>query len=215
MIRRRTALAGLALPFLPGLARAEAFPDQPVRLIVPFAAGGPADIIARIVGRSLGDKLGKPVVVEARAGIDIVHVPYRGAAPALTDLMAGRIEILCADVPALIGQVRTNGVKPLAITASERLPLLPSLPTAEEAGVPGVVSETWYGLLAPAGVPAERVAILTRAARASLEEAETQRLLAEQGGRVVNSSPAEFGDFIRANHTQWGEVVRATGVRLE
>jgi tripartite-type tricarboxylate transporter receptor subunit TctC len=322
MIGRRAALAGLVLPAFARGARAQAFPDQPVRMIVPFAAGGPADIIARILGRVMGEKLGKPVVVEARAGaggligvdaaakarpdghtivlassgamvilphlrpdmpydplrdlapitqvlgvpqivavapnlgvknlrelvamakarpgqlsfgsagiasslhmagellklragIDIVHVPYRGAAPAVTDLLAGRIQILCADVPALLSHVRAGSIPALAITSTERLPLLPDIATAEEAGVPGLVSETWYGLLAPTGVPTDRLSVLYAAARAALEDAETRRQLSEQGGRIVASTPADFAAFIRANPAQWGEVVRATGVKLE
>ena len=321
-IGRRAALAGLALPLMAGRAGAQGFPDQPVRMIVPFAAGGPADIIARIVARVMGERLGRPIVVDARAGaggligveaaakarpdghtivlassgamviqphlqpsmpydplrdlapitqvlgvpqivsvapnlgvktlgelvamakarpgqlsfgsagvasslhmagellklrtgIDIVHVPYRGAAPAVTDLLAGRIQILCADVPALLSHVRAGTIPALAITAEERLPLLPDLPTTGEAGVQGVVSETWYGLLGPTGIPADRLATLYAAAKAALEDAETKRLLAEQGGRVVGSSPEQFGAFIRANYASWGEVVHATGVRLE
>lgn len=322
MIRRRTALTALALPALIGRAHAQAFPDQPVRLIVPFAAGGPADLIARTVGRAMGEKLGKPVVVEARAGaggligidyvaksrpdghtlvlassggmvilphlqpnmpydprtdlspitqvlavpqivsispglgprnlaelvalakarpgqlaygsagigsslhlagelfklragIDITHVPFRGAAPAVTELLAGRIQILAADVPALIGQVRSGSLPALAVTAPQRLPILPDVPTAEEAGVPGFISETWYGILGPAGLPADRVAILHAAAKAALEDAETRRVLLDQGGRIVASNPDEFGAFIRSAYTSWGEVVRATGMRLE
>lgn len=322
MIRRRTAFSALMLPTLTGRAHAQAFPDQPVRLIIPFAAGGPADIIARTIGRAMGERLGRPVVVEARAGaggligaevaaksrpdghtivlassgalailpnlrhdmpfdplkdlapitqvlavpqivsvapglgvrtlrelvalakarpgqlaygsagigsslhmasemlkwragIDITHVPFRGAAPAVTEVLAGRIQILCADVPALLGQVRAGALPALAVTAPERLALLPEVPTAEEAGVPGLVSETWYGLLAPAGVPADRLGVLTAAARAALEDTETRHVLADQGGRIVGSSPTEFAAFMRANITAWGEVVRATGVRLE
>jgi tripartite-type tricarboxylate transporter receptor subunit TctC len=322
MIGRRATLAALATAPLAGTARAQAFPDQPVRLIVPFAAGGPADIIARIVGKAMGDRLGRPMVVEARAGaggligveaaaksrpdghtlvlassgaivilphlqpnmpydplrdiapitqvlavpqivsvapnlgvrslrelvamakarpgqlafgsagiasslhmagellkykagIDITHVPYRGAAPAVTDLIAGRIQVLLADVPALIGQVRAGTVPALAITSSERLGLLPDVPTAEEAGVPGLVSETWYGLFGPAGIPTDRLSILATAARGALEDAETRRQLTEQGGRIIGSTPEAFATFIRANHAQWAEVVRATGVKLE
>ena len=322
MIRRRTALTALALPALVGRAHAQAFPDQPVRLIVPFAAGGPADLIARTVGRAMGEKLGKPVVVEARAGaggligidyvaksrpdghtlvlassggmvilphlqpsmpydprtdlspitqvlavpqivsispdlgprnlaelvalakarpgqlaygsagigsslhlagelfklragIDITHVPFRGAAPAVTELLAGRIQILAADVPALIGQVRSGALPALAVTAPQRLSILPDVPTAEEAGVPGFISETWYGILGPAGLPADRLAILHAAAKAALEDAETRRVLLDQGGRIVASNPDEFGAFIRSAYTSWGEVVRATGMRLE
>ncbi len=133
----------------------------------------------------------------------------------LTPLLAGRIQILCADVPALIALVRAGAVPALAITATERLAILPDLPTAIEAGVPGMVSETWYGLLGPAGIPQDRLAALSAAARAALEDAQTRDVLLAQGGRVVNSSPADFAAFMRANHAEWGEVVRSTGVRLE
>jgi tripartite-type tricarboxylate transporter receptor subunit TctC len=322
MIGRRTALAGLMLPALANGAHAQAFPDQPIRMFVPFAAGGPADIIARVVGRVMGDRLGRPVVVESRpgaggtigvdaaakarpdghtlvmassgaivilphmranmpydplrdlapigqvlgvpqivsvapglgvrslpdlvamararpgqlafgsagigsslhmagellklrTGIDITHVPYPGAAPAVTDLLAGRIQILLADVPALIGQVRAGALPALAVTAEERIALLPEVPTAIEAGVPGLVSETWYGVLGPAGIPADRIATLNAALRAATEEGEARRVLADQGGRIVGSSPEAFAAFIRQTHGAWGEVVRATGARLE
>ena len=322
MIRRRTALSALMLPTLAGQARAQAFPDQPIRLVIPFAAGGPADLIARSVGRVMGERLGKPVVVEARAGaggligveyvaksrpdgytlvlassgamailphlqpnmpydprrdlspitqvlavpqivsvapglgvrnlaelvalakarpgqltfgsagigsslhlagelfklragIDITHVPFRGAAPAVTELLAGRIQILCADVPALLGQVRAGALPALALTAPQRLAILPDVPTAEEAGVPGFISETWYGVLGPAGLPPDRVATLHAAARAALEDADTRRVLLDQGGRIVASSPEDFATFIRTAYDTWGEVVRATGMKLE
>lgn len=322
IIRRRTALSALALPALIGHAQAEAFPDQPVRLIIPFAAGGPADLIARTIGRVMGEKLGKPVVVEARAGaagligvdyvakarpdgytivlassgamavlphlqpnmpfdprtdlspisqviavpqivsiapglgprnlaelvamakarpgqlaygsagigsslhlagelfklragIDMVHVPFRGAAPAVTELLAGRIQVLLADVPALLGHVRSGALPALAITSQERLSILPNVPTAEEAGVPGLVSETWYGVLGPAGLPADRVTILHGAVRAALDDPATREVLLNQGGRIVGSNPDAFATFIRSAYDQWGEVVRTTGMRLE
>lgn len=319
MIARRAALAALMLP---GLARAQAFPDQPLRMIVPFAAGGPADIIARVVARPLGERLGRPVVVEARpgaggvigveaaawarpdghtlvmassgaivilphlrasmpydplrdlapvgqvlgvpqivsvapglgvrslaelvamararpgrlafgsagigsslhmagellklrTGIDITHVPYPGAAPAVTDLLAGRIQILLADVPALLPQIRAGALPALAVTAEQRNAILPDVPTAIEAGVPGLVSETWYGVLGPAGIPPERIALLNAALRAAAEDGEARRVLSEQGGRIVSDSPEAFATFIRQTFSAWGEVVRATGARLD
>ena len=322
MIGRRTLLGTLALPALALPARAQNFPDQPVRMFVPFAAGGPADIIARVVARVMTDRLGRPVVVESRpgaggtigvdaaakarpdghtlvmassgavvilphmranmpydplrdlapvsqvlgvpqivsvapnlgvrslqelvamararpgqiafgsagigsslhmagellklrAGIDITHVPYPGAAPAVTDLLAGRIQLLLADVPALIGQVRAGALPALAVTAEARIGVLPDVPTAIEAGVPGLVSETWYGVLGPAGIPADRMAALNAAVRAATEDAEARRVLTEQGGRIVGGTPQAFADFIRQTHATWGEVVRATGVRME
>jgi tripartite-type tricarboxylate transporter receptor subunit TctC len=150
-----------------------------------------------------------------RAGIDITHIPFRGAAPAVTELLAGRIQVLAADVPALLSHVRAGTVPALAITSAQRLELLPDTPTAVEAGVPGFVSETWYGVLGPAGIPAERVAILHAATSAALQDAETRRVLSGQGGRIVASSPQDFARFIRSAYDTWGEVVRATGMRLE
>lgn len=319
MITRR---ATLMLPALASGAQAQGFPDQPIRMIVPFAAGGPADTIARVVARVMSERLGRPVVVESRAGaggvigvdaaakarpdghtlvmassgaivilphlranmpydalrdlspvgqvlgvpqivsaapglglrslaelvamararpgqlafgsagigsslhmagellklrtgIDITHIPYPGAAPAVTDLLAGRIQILLADVPALIGQVRAGALPALAVTAEQRIAVLPDVPTAIEAGVPGLVSETWYGVLSPAGIPPERIMILNAAIRAATEEGEARRVLTEQGGRIVSDSPEAFASFIRQTYTAWGEVVRATGVRLD
>jgi len=321
-IGRRGALTAIGLAAMPQTGWAQGFPDQPVRMIVPFAAGGLADIIARLISRVMTERLGRPIVVESRAGaggmigvdavakarpdghmlvmassgaivilphlqpnmpydslrdltpitqvlgvpqivsvapqlgvrsmaelvamakarpgqlafgsagigsslhmagellkiragIDIIHVPYRGAAPAVTDLIAGRLQILMADAPALIGQVRAGTLPALAVTSAERLGVLPDVPTAIEAGIPGMVSETWYGLLGPAGIAPDRVAILHAAARAALQDPETRRLLLEQGGRIVGSTPTEFAAFIRQTHATWGEVVRMTGVKLE
>jgi tripartite-type tricarboxylate transporter receptor subunit TctC len=154
-------------------------------------------------------------LLKLRAGIDMTHIPYGGAAPAVTDLIAGRIQVLIADFPALLGQAQAGTLPALAVTSAERLDVLPAVPTAVEAGVPGMRSENWYGLLATAATPPERIAILHEAARAALEDEATRRLLAERGGLVVGSSPADFGAFIRTTHASWGEVVRATGVRLE
>ncbi|WP_439596749.1 Bug family tripartite tricarboxylate transporter substrate binding protein [Falsiroseomonas sp.] len=323
-ITRRAALGALALPLAaPGLARAQAaFPDQPIRMIVPFAAGGPADLIARVTARVMSERLGKPIVVEARAGaggaigvdaaakarpdghtivmassgaivilphlqatmpydaqkdlapitqvlavpqiiaiapnlgpknlaefvamakarpgalsfgsagvgsslhmagellkiragIDIVHIPYRGAAPAVTDLLAGRIQMLAADVPALLPHVQGGSVPALAVTAEERLGILPNLPTAIEAGVPGMISETWYGLLGPSGIPADRLRILAEAAQAALRDTQTRDALIAQGGRVVGSNPDDFANFIRTTSTTWAEVVRTNNIKLD
>ena len=101
------------------------------------------------------------------------------------------------------------------MTAEARIGVLPDVPTAIEAGVPGLVSETWYGVLGPAGIPADRIATLNAAVRAATEDAEARRALTDQGGRIVGSSPADFAAFIRQTHATWGEVVRATGVRME
>ena len=150
-----------------------------------------------------------------RTGTNILHVPYKGSAPALQDLMAGQVQSMFVDLPPSLSMIKAGKVRVLAVATPQRLSILPDVPTAEEAGVPGFISETWYGILGPAGLPADRVAILHAAAKAALEDAETRRVLLDQGGRIVASNPDEFGAFIRSAYTSWGEVVRATGMRLE
>ncbi|WP_458097203.1 Bug family tripartite tricarboxylate transporter substrate binding protein [Roseomonas sp. WA12] len=325
MLTRRQSLALLAatsaLHTLPALAQ-PAFPDQPVRMIVPFAAGGPADIIARIIGQVMGRELRQPVVVDSRSGaggmvgveaaarsrpdglttvlastgalvvlpqlmprmaydvakdlapvthvlsvpqilvvsprlgvksvaelvalakrqpgkltygsagngsslhlagelfrlrtgIDIVHVPYRGAAPAITDLLGGTIDLILADVPVVISHIRSGALPALAVTANERLAALPDLPTMAQAGVPDVISETWYALFAPAGTPPERIAILHAAASAALRDADTRRSLADQGGIVAGGTPEQLAAFVRAETTKWGEIIRLANVKID
>ncbi len=149
------------------------------------------------------------------AGIDIVHVPFRGAAPAVTEVLAGRIDILLADVPALLSHVRSGTLRALAVTSRDRIALLPDVPTMQQAGVPDMVSETWYGLLAPAATPPDRIATLSRALTAALTDSETLRALGEQGGTVRSGSPEQFGAFIRANYGAWAEVIRVGNIRPE
>src|SRR5690606_2154936 len=103
-----------------------------------------------------------------RAGIELVHAPYRGVAPAVTDLMAGRVDLMFADMPALVGPARDGTIKAIAIGSPERSPQLPNVPTVAEAGVQGVDVENWYGVIAPAATPADRVAKLQSAVVASL-----------------------------------------------
>ncbi len=152
----------------------------------------------------------------ARAGnIDIVHVPYRGAAPALTDLVAGNVQMMFGDVPVMLPQVRSGGIRALGVTAPERSSALPDVPTLAEAGVPGVESESYYGLIAPAGIPAERLAALHAAVRDACQGPPLRPALIEQGGRVIGGTPAEFAAHIRAEAAKWAEVIRFSGAKLD
>jgi tripartite-type tricarboxylate transporter receptor subunit TctC len=149
------------------------------------------------------------------SGIDVVHVPYRGAAPAVTDAVAGRIEILMADVPAILSQIRAGTLRPLGISAPQRLDILPDLPTLVEAGLPGMISDTSYGLVAPAGTPPERITLLRNAMVAAINDPETRQAFAAQGGTLVGSTPDEFTKAIREGSARWGQVVRAGNIKLE
>ncbi len=153
--------------------------------------------------------------LRAAAGIDIVHVPYRGAAPAVTDLIAGQVQMMFADMPAMMSQVHAGELRPIALAGRERSPLLPETPTLAEAGFPQVEAENWYGLVAPARTPAPIIAMLHEAVAKALRDAELQRTYAEQGARPVGNTPEEFRAFITAETARWGEIGRRAGVTMD
>jgi tripartite-type tricarboxylate transporter receptor subunit TctC len=153
--------------------------------------------------------------LRAAAGVDIVHVPYRGAAPAVTDLIAGQVQMMFADMPAMMSQVQAGELRPIALASRERSPLLPETPTLAEAGFPSVEAENWYGLVAPARTPAPIVAMLHEAVAKALRDAELQRTYAEQGARPVGNTPEEFRAFITAETARWGEIGRRAGVTMD
>ena len=153
--------------------------------------------------------------LRAAAGIDIVHVPYRGAAPAVTDLIAGQVQMMFADMPAMMAQVQAGDLRPIALASRERSPLVPETPTLAEAGFPSVEAENWYGLVAPARTPASIVAMLHEAVAKALRDPELQRTYAEQGARPVGNTPEEFRAFITAETARWGEIGRRAGVTMD
>jgi len=153
-------------------------------------------------------------LLKLRTGVDLTHVAYRGAAPAITAMMAGEIDMTFLDVPVLLPHIREGKFRPLCVTATERSAVLPEVPTTAEAGAPGVEVENWYSLLAPAGTPPERVQRLSGAAREVLVPgSETRRRLMEMGARILALDPAESGAFIRAEIAKWAEVIRAANIR--
>src|SRR3954463_9620385 len=303
-------------------ALAQAWPNRPVRFLVPFAAGaGINDIMARLVGQHLGAGLGQPVVIENRAGsggiagteaaakaapdgytflmtnvslvtsaymypklpydpqkdlvpvtlvatsplllvvhpsvaaqsvqelvalakanpgkltfgsggvgstphlsvelfksaagFDAVHVPYKGGAPALNDLVGGQISFMIENVPGTMPFVKAGKLRALAITSAERSPLEPALATMAESGVPGYEVVGWQGLFAVAGTPPEIVARLQAEVVKVLRLPEVRARLAALGAEPVGSTPEEFGAFVRAENARWGRVIREKGIRSE
>jgi tripartite-type tricarboxylate transporter receptor subunit TctC len=321
MYRRTVTLAlliGCLLPALPAPASAQGYPNKPIKLIVPFPAGGPADLFARVLGNGMSAELGQQVIIESRAGvggligidavaksapdgytiglnsaaalsaipfmvskmpfdwqtdlslltlvvrvpevmvvhpslpvatlqqlvdyaranpkkinfgsagtgtftqlavellnIDLLHVPYRGAAPAVNDLIGGHVQMATLDTPVLLPHIRSGAVKALAVTSATRSPALPDVPTTGEAGFKKVISDNWYGLVAPAGMPPEIVERLRAASVKALESAELKQQFATQSALPSPTTPAEFAVFVKAEQAKWGPVVLATGVKLE
>jgi tripartite-type tricarboxylate transporter receptor subunit TctC len=150
-----------------------------------------------------------------RAGLNIVHVPYKGTAPSLTGLIAGDVDLTFANIPAILQHVRNGRLRPLASTGTKRAELMPEVPTMKEAGLPGVEVTVWYGVLAPAAVPREMVAALARAVAVAARAADVRQRLGELGCEPVGNTPDEFGHLLKDEVAKWAEVVKVSGARAE
>jgi tripartite-type tricarboxylate transporter receptor subunit TctC len=202
----------LAVPQL--LVVPAAFPARDVAALVAMARAAPGDIAYASAG--IGSSLHLAAeLFRQKAGITITHVPYRGAAPAITDLVAGRVQMMLGDVTGLLPQVQGGALRALGITATARFSGLPDVPTIAEAGIAGVISDTFYGVLAPAGVPAGRITALASALRGALAEPETRAALAGQGGNIIGSTPEHLATRLRLSSARWAEVVQAGQIRME
>ena len=301
-------------------AAAADYPTRPVRLIVGFPAGGPTDILARLVGAQLGERLGQQFVVEnkpgagsniateaainsapdghtilvcasantinatlykklafdfvrdtvpvaglarvpnallvhpsvpattvpefiayakanpgkinmassgngttvhlagemfkAMAGVDLVHVPYRGSQPAVTSLVAGQTQVMFGDIPVSIGHIQAGTVRIVAVTTATRLDLLPAVPTIGET-LPGYEANAWFGFVVPKGTPADVVAKLNREINAALADPKIKTRLAELGTSAIVATPAEFGAFIAAEIERWAKAVKSSGASVD
>jgi tripartite-type tricarboxylate transporter receptor subunit TctC len=305
----------------PGLLTAQEFPNRPIKFIVPFPAGGPADTISRIVTEKMSSILGQPIVIEARAGaggmigiasvaksdpngytiaiapssqlamnvnlrddmpfhplkdlalitqivsvpeilvvnetvpaktlaelvalakaepgklvyastghggmphmamelfrltagIQLIHTPYTGAAPAVNDLLGGHVQMMFADVPVLLGNIQAGKLRALAIGSRTRIANLPDVATMAELGMPQVEADNWYGLVAP--LPRQpRAAKLQSAAAEALRSAEVRDKLAAQSVIAVGNSSAEFSAYVKSEIERWGKVITASGIKIK
>jgi tripartite-type tricarboxylate transporter receptor subunit TctC len=305
-----------------GAAAADVFPAKPVRIVVPFAAGGAIDIIVRASAQQLSKELGQQMVIDNRpgaggnigadivaksaadgytlvagtsathgvnpslyaklpfdakrdfvpvahiagvpnvlvvtpasgirslddlvrqaraapgrlsygsagsgtslhlagelfrseAGVDLLHVPYKGAAPAATDLLGGQITMMFSTVPVALPLIRSGKLLPLAVTAQKRHFALPEVPTFAEQGYRSVESETWVGLFAPAGTAREPIDTLAQALERTLREKSVVELLRQQGAEPQFMGPEAFARYVDSEIARWGRVVRAAGIKLE
>lgn len=152
---------------------------------------------------------------KAEAKVDIVHIPYKGAAPALQDVVAGQVEIMFATAASVLGHIKGNTVRPLAVTTPQRTPILPDLPTVAEAGIPGFDATTWHGLVTPARTPKEVVDTLHKATISALNDPAVRKSLVDLGVDVVGNTPDEFAAYIKTEIPKWTAVVKASGAKLD
>ena len=146
-------------------------------------------------------------------GVDMVHVPYKGSAPAVNDLIAGQVDVMFDNLPASIQHIRAGSLRPLAVTSAQRSPALPEVPTVAEAGVPGFEASSWFALFAPAKTAKEIVDKLNAEVRTALQGADLQKRFADLGGDIRPMSPAELGAFQKAELEKWAKVVTLSGAK--
>ena len=152
---------------------------------------------------------------KAATRVDVVHVPYKSAAPALLEVIAGRNDVMIVSLPTVLGAVKGGKARALAVAAPKRSAQLPDVPTAEEAGVPGFEVVTWWGFLAPAGVPASIISRTNQIAVSALRSQEMRDALTREGADAIGNSPAEFGAFIQKESAKWARVIKASNIKAE
>ena len=149
------------------------------------------------------------------AKIDITHVPYRGAAPAVNDLLGQQVQMVFLDLPVLLPQVQAGKLRPIAVGAPQRVPSAPDVPTTTEVGMPDLQTENWYGLVAPAKTPKDVIAVLNKAAVEAMKDADVIAKLGQQGAIVGGDTPEHFRNFIDVETKRWAKVIKDAGVQTE
>src|SRR5438552_1661080 len=219
---RRTAMnrvaaaltAALAASLLTVPARGQQYPNKPIRIIVPFAAGGTSDILARAIGPQLTAAWGQPVIVEARTGVQWAYIPYKGGSAAVTDVIAGNANVLFNGMLATYPSVKAGRLKGLAVSSARRVPSAPELPTVAET-LPGFETGSYQGVLAAAGTPREIVAKLNAELTRILNTGDMKEFLAKQGTEVRAGTPEALGTFIVNEKARWAKVVKEAGVKAD
>jgi len=216
----------LTFDALKDFAPVSVFADSPNLLVAHQSAGASVkELLARARARpdsmnysSAGAGTSQHLAGElfkARTGVKIQHIPYKGTAASLTAVIAGEVQFSFANVPAILGHVRSGRIHALAVLADKRSNLMPDVPTMKEAGVDGVVVPVWYALLAPAATPREIVKLLGDATARAARAPDLNQKLIEQGAEPVGNTPEEFSKLLREEVTRWAEVVRISGAKAE
>jgi tripartite-type tricarboxylate transporter receptor subunit TctC len=311
----------LSVALIPSAALAQTYPTKPIRIIVPFAAGGAVDVVARALGQRMSEQMGNPVIIEDKPGasanlgaelvakaqpdgytlllganglatnmtlfpnlgfdtakdfapiarvgyaplvlvvqasspaktlkdliamakaqpgvltygsagnggsghlasellklttkIDVMHVPYKGGAPAMTDLLGGRITFMLNNPLEVIANIKSGRLRALAVASPKRIPMLPDVPTFTEAGVPGYDASVWWGLVAPAKTPKDIVAKLSSEALTALENEGVREKLSNLGAVVDPAGPEQFGKFLNEEIDKWAQVIKASGIHAD
>jgi tripartite-type tricarboxylate transporter receptor subunit TctC len=192
-------------------------PSLPVKStqeLIAFARAKPGELNYASSGLGTGTHLSMELF-KHMTGTQMVHVPYKGGAPAVNALLAGEVHVNFATISTALSQVQAGKLRALGVTSRERVPALPEVPTIAESGVPGYEHVSWIGLLAPAKTPQSIVALLANEATKAARSPEVAATLAREGALPIGNSPAEFAAVIKKEVGRWGEVVKAAGIKAE
>jgi tripartite-type tricarboxylate transporter receptor subunit TctC len=189
------------------------FPAKDVKELIALAKAKPGSINFGSTSHG-GSPHMSGELLKTLAQIDIAHIPYKGGAPMLTDLMGGQVQIGFDNLPSSMNLIKAGKVRALAVTTDKRWPAAPEIPTLAEAGVPGYEMSAWFGLFAPAGTPKPLVDDLNKHVVAILKTPEMQQKMLELGAQPVGDSPEQFAEYVRADNKKWQEVGKANNIKL-
>ena len=189
-------------------------PFKTVQELVAYAKANPKKVTFGSAGNGSSPHVAGELF-NTMTGVDLSHIPYKGSAPALNDLLGNQIAVEFENLPTVIAHVRSGKLRAIAVTTAKRSPSLPDVPTIAEAGVPGYEASSWFGLFAPAATPAPVLAQISAALAKALDNADFKSKVNEQGGVPINESPAQFAEHIQSETRKWAKVVRESGATLD
>jgi tripartite-type tricarboxylate transporter receptor subunit TctC len=211
-LRDITPIAGIiSIPFI--MAVGPSFPAKTVSEFIAYAKGNPGKVNIASGGNGTAGHLSGELF-KMMAGVNLVHVPYRGEAPALTDLLGGQVQVMFATMPASIEYIKAGKLRSLAVTTATRLDALPNVPTVGDF-LPGYEASAWQGVGAPKNTPAEIIAKLNNEINTGLADPKLKVRFADLGGTVIAGSPADFGKLIADETEKWGKVIRVANIKAD
>jgi len=188
-------------------------PYKTVKELIAYAKAHPGEVTYGSPGSGASPHV-SGALFQSMTGAQISHIPYKGSAPAMSDLLGNQIAIMFDNMPSAIQHVRSGKLRPIAVTTAKRSPELPDVPTIAEAGVPGYEATSWFGLWAVAGTPAPVLEKLHASLTKVLKDPAVAKKIGDQGGDVVVETPAQFEAFIKSEAAKWGKVVKESGAEV-